>query len=341
MGLVKRYMTTFNIMGRDSKVTVLMPVYNGEKYLREAIESILNQTFANFEFLIINDGSTDNSADIIKSYDDKRIRYINNGENLQLIAALNKGLDLAQCEYIARMDCDDISLPQRLEKQVNFLDENKRVGICGSWIERFGETEPDIFKYPEDYELIKCNLFFFSTFAHPSIMLRKDFLRMYNLYYDSNYRHAEDFELLQRCSFLFEIRNIPEVLLKYRIHSSSIIKSNLAEHRETLMKIDKKSLSLLGIEADEETLKLHQALCPLRYPPIPENRNFVIWADKWLQQILTANQQVKLYPEPIFSQIIGDRWFVVCKNNMKWGSWTMKKFKESVLHELSAKSDPR
>ena len=105
-------------------VSVLMAVYNGEKYLLEAIESILNQTYTNFEFLIINDGSTDSTEEIILSYSDQRIRYIKNEQNLKLIASLNKGLDLAKGKYIARMDADDISLPDRLEKQVNFLERN-------------------------------------------------------------------------------------------------------------------------------------------------------------------------------------------------------------------------
>src|SRR5580698_9685158 len=108
----------------NPKVTVLMPVYNGEKYIKEALESILQQTFIDFEFLIINDGSTDNSVSIIKSFNDNRIRLIHNEKNSGLVYSLNKGIGLSNGEYIARMDCDDVSIPERLEKQVGFLNSN-------------------------------------------------------------------------------------------------------------------------------------------------------------------------------------------------------------------------
>ena len=118
-----------------------MPVYNGERYLREAIDSILNQTFKDFEFLIINDGSTDLSVEIIESYADKRISLAHNGQNLGLITTLNRGFDLACGEYIARMDCDDISLPDRLEKQVVFMDNHPEIGICGSWVSAISDEK--------------------------------------------------------------------------------------------------------------------------------------------------------------------------------------------------------
>ena len=121
----------------NPKVTVLMPVYNGEKYLKEAITSILLQTFDDFEFLIINDGSSDASVDIIQSFRDPRIRLVHNDTNIGLIATLNKGLKLAHGKYVARMDQDDISLPRRLEKQTYFMDNNPDVGVCGTWIKLF------------------------------------------------------------------------------------------------------------------------------------------------------------------------------------------------------------
>ena len=121
-------------------VTVLMPVYNAEKYLAEAINSILNQTFTNYELLIINDGSTDKSEEIILKYSDKRIRYIKNDKNIRLVATLNKGIELAKGKYIARMDADDISVPTRLEKQITLLENNEDIGVCGSFLYVFGEN---------------------------------------------------------------------------------------------------------------------------------------------------------------------------------------------------------
>ncbi len=113
-------------------------VYNCEKYLKEAIESILNQTFSDFEFLIINDASIDNSDDIILSYKDERIKYVKNEENLGVSRTLNKGIQIARGTYIARMDSDDISITTRLERQYNFMTNHKEVGICGTWARIFG-----------------------------------------------------------------------------------------------------------------------------------------------------------------------------------------------------------
>ena len=120
---------------RNPKITVLMPVYNGEKYLREAIGSILNQTFNDFEFLIINDSSTDSTREIILSYDDTRIRLEDNEKNIGLTHSLNKGLRLAKGKYVARMDADDISLPDRLEKQLAVIENNTDVSIVACWID--------------------------------------------------------------------------------------------------------------------------------------------------------------------------------------------------------------
>ena len=120
------------------KVTVLMPVYNARFYLSKAISSIINQTFKDFEFLIFNDGSTDNSADIIYSYNDRRIRFFNSEQNFGYVYHLNYGIEIAKGEYIARMDADDISFPTRLEKQVAFMDKNPEVGVCGTWFKIYG-----------------------------------------------------------------------------------------------------------------------------------------------------------------------------------------------------------
>ena len=125
---------------KNPKVAVLMSVYNGEKYLREAINSILSQTFNDFEFLIINDGSTDGTADILKSYTDSRIKIINNEKNIGLTKSLNKGLKIAKGEYIARQDADDISMPERLKEEVAFLEIHKDYAVVGTFVKILNEN---------------------------------------------------------------------------------------------------------------------------------------------------------------------------------------------------------
>lgn len=203
-------------------VTVLMSVYNGERFLKEAIDSILNQTFTDFEFLIINDGSTDRSVEIIESYEDPRIRLINNEKNLKLIASLNKGISLARGKYIARMDCDDVSMPDRLEKEVNFLENSLDYGLVGTYytvIDGEGKDQYNV-SYPSSNELIKLFLSLNCPLAHGSIMGRTELFKQ-NLYGSEESYAVEDYELWTRMSKVTKIHNIPEYLFKYRVYGES------------------------------------------------------------------------------------------------------------------------
>lgn len=204
-------------------VSVLMPVYNSETYLDQAIRSILEQTFHDFELLIINDASTDRTATISVSYQDPRIRVIRNAINLGLTKSLNIGLQEAQGEYIARLDADDISLPQRLEKQIHFLEQHPEIVLVGSLsklINSAGETF-DYRKSPIDPEVIKFSLLFGNSITHSSILFRKKpILEMGG--YNESFRYAQDFELYSRLVTKYQLAVLPEILVKYRSHGQSV-----------------------------------------------------------------------------------------------------------------------
>lgn len=310
-----------------AKVTVLMPVYNGEKYLSEAIESILQQTFTDYELLIINDGSNDRTVQIIEKYVDPRIRLIHNQENLGLISSLNKGLDLAQGQYIARMDCDDVCHPERLRKQVEFMDAHPEIGVCGTWVELIGEKS-GVWRYPIDHDEIRASLILESVLAHPSVIIRKSKFKEYKLYYDPAYMHAEDFELWHRCSDHFLLANLPEVLLKYRITASSTSRSNRDKQLESLRQIYEKSLASLNIALTEDDYKIHLAISTHNYS---NNRLFILKAKRWLQTLHKANLIQQTYPEPFFSQLLADRWFWACYYAKDLGLWVWKTFWQSPL----------
>ncbi len=204
----------------NSLISVLMPVFNAEEYLDISISSILNQTYKNFEFIIINDGSTDSSLEIIKKYQnlDVRLRVISR-ENRGLIASLNEGLSISTGGWICRMDADDISLPDRLSKQVNYAEENK-LDICGSWAETFG-SEVKLIKPCSNPFDIEINLLFRCPIVHPSVIMRKEFVK--NLKYSEKFKHAEDYKFwvdVAQCKG--RLGNIPEKLLLYRLHSKQI-----------------------------------------------------------------------------------------------------------------------
>ena len=235
------------------KVSVIMPVYNTkEEYLREAIESILNQTFPDFEFIIINDGSTNNAEDIILSYKDKRIRYIKQ-KNSGVAKTLNYGFDIAQGKYIARMDSDDISLPFRFEKQVEFLERNKGVSAVCSSIEIFPQVK--ISKTPKEIKFL--DLYFFNCICHPTVMLRRSDFNKHNLRYDPSFT-SEDYELWTRVVKVLKFCSLQEVLLKYRIHGENIslkeniftcsdarIKQNMLDSLTSDIKLQKKIENLM------------------------------------------------------------------------------------------------
>lgn len=208
------------------KVSVVMSVYNGGVYLRDSISSILSQNFTDFDFIIVNDGSTDDSLEIIKSFSDPRIKLISRG-NKGLIDSLNEAISCSNSEYIARMDADDISLPNRLSRQVEFLN-NFGIDLVGSWAIKINEKNEEIgaMSYPPaDNNRIKKFFIKHNPFIHSSIMIKRSVLNSVGLY-NPKYKHAEDYELWGRVLCKFRGANIQENLIKYRVNSLSITKKH-------------------------------------------------------------------------------------------------------------------
>ena len=291
-------------MSAAPRVTVLMPVYNAEAYLREAIDSILCQTWTDFEFLVIDDASTDSSLQILQSYTDPRIRFVQNERNLKITATLNRGLQLARGDYIARMDADDISLPERLARQVAFLDSRPEIGICGVWANAFGQAQFRI-PHPTSPEAIRCRLLFDSAFVHPAVVLRRRFLDQHHLRYQP-LGHFEDYELWQRAAQFFPLANIPEYLFCYRTTAGSAYHgASRTEQNAVYQRIDSLSLPLIGIQPTEAELELHT------YLRRPEG-NRRDEAEGWLRKLDAANLQSCYYDTKAFRAALHERWMLVC-----------------------------
>ncbi|MES2812676.1 MAG: glycosyltransferase [Bacteroidota bacterium] len=206
-----------------------MPVYNCESYIHESVQSILNQTFLNFELIIIDDCSTDNTIAIIKKFSDNRIRLYEKENNSGLIDSLNFGISIAKGEFIARMDGDDICLPERFAKQVDFLKKNSDILLVGTALKRFGVIEDEV-RYPVNHKDIAVRLCFNSPFGHPTIMGRKWIFEKYN--YNKDFEDAEDYELWTRLVFEGKLANIDEILLFYRTHKNQV--SNTKSNNQKL-----------------------------------------------------------------------------------------------------------
>lgn len=219
------------VENKQPLVSVIMPAYNTEKYIGEAIESILNQTFKDYEFIILDDVSTDGTWEIIKKYanQDARIIPIRNEKNLYIAENRNKGVSLAKGKYIVWQDSDDISLPTRIEKQVALMESNPKVGICGAYIQSFDEKgDLDVRRYAQNDAELRRNIFKFSPVAQPVAIVRKEALDKVGPF-DTSLPPAEDIDMSFRIGEFYEFANIPEILLRYRAHSQSATRKRLGK----------------------------------------------------------------------------------------------------------------
>lgn len=313
------------------KVTVLMPVYNGEAFLRPTMESIFAQTFTDFEFLVIDDGSTDDTVAIVRSFDDPRIRLLHNPKRLKLSGALNRGLDEAQGRYIARMDADDIALPQRLAKQVLLLDSSPEIGLCGTWIKRFGMGRGETNRFPETSEQVRAYALFDCPFAHPTVMIRKDFLDRDKLRYDGSYYPTEDYELWGRVLDLFPCVNIPEVLLHYRVHESSMTCSDWGEMDTKAAAVAGRQLkALLGHDLPDSNILFHrnigrgESFSCLNFEELHRGED-------WLIKLLQANSEHQNYGKAAFDEVVSLVWFRLCFHSRILGIKVLQIYLKSPL----------
>ncbi len=293
------------------RVSVVMAVYNGQQYLKEAIESILIQTFSDFEFIIIDDGSTDSSYEIVKAYRDPRIRLIENGSNHGLAASLNTGFAAATGRYLARMDADDVSLPKRLSQQVAFMDVHPEVGVCGSWVEVIGTDRHLVWEYPTDSDTIHARLLFDSALAHPSVIFNRALLQNAQLSYDSRYRCAQDYELWTRAARRLPLANISEVLLIHRVHPNQVGQREVEMQETWAAKVRRNQLDQIGLSPTDHEFAMHLALSTWTWPATD---TFTAESESWLQRLCVANSRSRVYPEPAFSKVVGERWMAVCQS---------------------------
>lgn len=268
----------------NPQISVVMPAYNAEKYVTEAINSILNQTFTDFEFIIINDASNDSTKEIIESFRDQRIKLINNEQNQGVAKSLNIGISAAKGKYIARMDADDISLPERFQTQFNFMEQNPEIDICGSWAETFG-YEKKIIEAPLSHGDIKDTNFFSCSMLHPTVI----FINKGEVIYSQEYTSAQDYDLWSRMIDKLIFANIPEVLLLYRTHPNQIGAMKKQEQNNNANIVRMKNLSTIGIKLSENEQKIYNDFFAEQF--IPENIEEVATAVNIFEKISSAGEK--------------------------------------------------
>lgn len=300
-------------------LSVVMPVYNGEKYLKEAIDCVLNQTFKDFELIIIDDGSKDGSAAIIENYKDERIRFLKNDKNRGISYTRNRGLDEARGEFLAWMDCDDLISPNRFELQLDFLNKHTQYGICGTWLTRFDETASEVAKSHTDPDLIKATLLFKPAVWNATAMYRLPWIKSAGLSFDSRLTVAEDYDFYFEACRHFPLANLPLSLYQYRDSESSIMKTFESEEEKSFAIhriIYEKALKELGIEASDKQLQLHRRIGSTYLFDTLEG---VQTAFEWLQHLQKKNESAKIYEPIAFSQVLGNMFFFVSKKSSQVG----------------------
>ena len=300
---------------RAPKVTVFIPVYNREKYVAHAIDSILAQSFRDFELLLLDDGSTDGSLEVLRSYSDPRVRVERNEVNLGIPRTRNRGLDLARGEYLALLDSDDFAYPERLRKQVEFLDRHPDVAAVGAFAactDDDGRPLGKIRRRPVAPGDVAAGLLFRCGLQNSASMARTDVLRRYR--YREEFDLSEDYDLWVRVAADHKIANLPEVLVNYRAHGGRTTRGRSERVRSKRLAIFAYQLSRLGVAFSEEDLARHHLLArmgKLRFSP---DRAYLRWAEAWLLELKAANRRVGCYPEPAFSRALGWMWMVACLN---------------------------
>ena len=307
-----------------------MPVFNARQYVRQAVESILEQTFVDFDFLILDDGSTDDSREIISGIDDKRIRLIKNEQNLGIAKTLNKGLSLARGEFVARMDADDIADSERLSKQYDFLIKNPRIGVCGSWVWNFNDQKKFLLRYPVGQDCVRSFFLFANPCSHPSVMMRSEMIRQYGLQYNPAYKAAQDYDLWRRCTDFFEIDNIPEPLVSWRRNEQGMTWGNSKISNEKTMEILREMLGEIGCHPSEQQLCFHREIgngSGMR------SHQELIDVTKWLSYLLALNKKQGHYSHEGLLKAVGFVWFRVCLNSSGMGLAVLRRYYTSSFRK--------
>ena len=298
------------------RVTVFMAVHDRATLLRAAIASVLAQTFADFELLVVDDGSTDGSPEAVASFDDRRIRLVRQPRNRGIPETRNHGLALARGEYLAILDSDDVAFARRLEHQVAFLDARPEIAAVGSWARRVhpdGRAASPALRPVEPRE-IRARMPFATCFKNPTMMGRTEAMREFG--YRNEFAICQDIDLWARMSAKHALANLPEFLIRYRLGGTSHESPILAARMKKRIAAD--LLRDLGVHFDAYDLDRHHRLRnPRGFSP---DAAFVDWCEDWLGRLIDANAGLRVYPEPEFSEAAAERWWRLAGTAVRHGT---------------------
>lgn len=316
-------------------VSVLMPCFNVEKYVEESLNSILNQTYRNLEIIAINDCSTDHTGEILQQMAnlDPRIKIVDNEENLKLIKTLNKGVTLCSGEYIARMDADDIALPERIEKEVAFLESNRDHDIVSTLFYAFPSDNPKkkaLHHNPIRHEELRAYMLFKSGICHPAVMIRKRIFTELGLKFEAEYLHVEDYALWSQAIYKTKIANINEGLLLYRVHQLQISTMHEKLQIENKKKVFKIHCNKLGLPETDEFLDIYASSAEC--VPSISSLEYLGECEKFMLSLIQINEKNPFCDMEYLKRMLSIHWLRLCANS-RLGLKVMKRLKSSPLYK--------
>jgi len=318
-------------MEKQPKVTVLMTVYNGGHYIQESILSILRQDFQEFELLIMNDASTDETVQYIHALADPRIRLVNLEKNIGQAPALNQGMDLARGDYIARMDADDIAHPKRLLLQFKFMETHPSIVLLGSTTIPFGQKRNDSagqypmprypmqrWRFPIEHDRIQAGMLLGCQMSHPSVMMRRTFFDQHGLRYNPSYQPAEDYDLWTRAMEYGKLANLKDSLLYYRCHASQLSSQRRDLQYTNARRVRQHLFDKWSQNFSEAELSLHEAIACGQFTP---SVHFLEEAHTWFDKLLETNRNVPFFNQGALKETLAFHWL---KLNLKHRSLGLK-----------------
>jgi glycosyltransferase involved in cell wall biosynthesis len=302
-----------------SLVSVVMPVYNSEKYLREAIDSVLSQSYKNIELIIVDDGSTDSGGDIVLSYADPRIRLIQNEKNSGIVFSRNRGLEAAGGEYVATLDSDDIALPDRIAKQVDFLEANPDYGLCGTFYRTIDSNGKFLKKinFPTSNQDIQTHLTLGNCFCNSTMMLRGKLAK--ELKYREKYDIVEDYELWYRISKRAKVANLPFYGTNYRVHGNNISVAKMNDMFALVKKINEHVLTDLAIGFSEEELELHANMLNGSIDFFIQDGHYQE-LEAWIRKFYIKLSGMPRYNHKLIFEMLAEKWIVISYKTKRYGN---------------------
>lgn len=286
-------------------ISVIISVYNEEKYLRDSLNSIFNQTLNDYELIIVDDCSTDKTVEIIRSFEDPRVKLIRNETNTGLTRNLNKALKICRGEFIARMDGDDICMPDRFRKQVDYMRQHPEYMLTGCQTRTFGEQNM-IWRLKDNPEKLKIMMLIRPVLAHPTFMMRRELIFEKGFCYDESYRSAQDYELAQRISESYPIGIVQDILLDYRTHKKQVSSKSGNTQFANAERIRERQLKRLGVTLDEEMRKVYVSW--VKEEKDVKTETFC-QAQKLIHEFCRANNEKNVYNNELMKKTLKEMLF--------------------------------